>query len=151
MQDPEILCGRLPLSMTSKECTQLGHGPDHSLPSIDELMQGTRPPHPQKHVHGTLLTSLPASSKIWYTLQLQHIYGQKSMNCFLLCYVGFVMSWVGFCNKLCGFCNECVCVGFVMCGCFGNMYTVLWLRFFLTWHRFFLPWLMFFFVLFPQL
>jgi hypothetical protein len=31
----------------------------------------------------------------------------------------------------------CVCVGFVMCGCFGNMYTVLWLRFFLTWLRFF--------------
>jgi hypothetical protein len=23
------------------------------------------------------------------------------------------------------FCNVCVCVGFVMCGCFGNMYTVL--------------------------
>ena len=39
----------------------------------------------------------------------------------------------------------CVCVGFVMCvwesfvmcGCFGNMYTVLWLRFFLPWLRFF--------------
>jgi hypothetical protein len=24
-----------------------------------------------------------------------------------------------------GFCNVCVCEGFVMCGCFGNMYTVL--------------------------
>jgi hypothetical protein len=31
-----------------------------------------------------------------------------------------------------------------MCGCFGNMYTVLWLRFFLTWLKFFLPWLRFF-------
>jgi len=30
------------------------------------------------------------------------------------------------------------CEGFVMCGCFGNMYTVLWLRFYLTWLRFFL-------------
>jgi hypothetical protein len=55
---------------------------------------------------------------------------------------------------ICGFCNVCVCVcvcvcvfvgfvmcvfveGFVMCGCFGNMYTVLWLRVFLTWQRFF--------------
>jgi hypothetical protein len=26
---------------------------------------------------------------------------------------------------MCGFCNVCVCVGFVMCGCLGNMYTVL--------------------------
>jgi hypothetical protein len=26
---------------------------------------------------------------------------------------------------VCGFCNMCTCVGFVMCGCFGNMYTVL--------------------------
>jgi hypothetical protein len=25
---------------------------------------------------------------------------------------------------MCGFCNVCVCVGFVMCGCLGNMYTV---------------------------
>ena len=39
---------------------------------------------------------------------------------------------------MCGVCNVCVCEGFVMCGCFGNMYTVLWLRFFLTWQRFFL-------------
>jgi len=31
-----------------------------------------------------------------------------------------------------------------MCGCFGNMYTVLWLRVFLIWLRFFLPWLRFF-------
>jgi len=26
----------------------------------------------------------------------------------------------------------CVCEGFVMCGCFGNTYIVLWLRFILT-------------------
>jgi hypothetical protein len=38
----------------------------------------------------------------------------------------------------------CVCVSFLMCGCFGNMYTVLWLRFFLIWLRFFLPWQRFF-------
>jgi hypothetical protein len=55
-------------------------------------------------------------------------------------------------DQLCmsGFCNVCVCEGFVMCLCegfvicvfvrvlycvgvFGNMYTVLWLRFFLIW------------------
>jgi len=29
-------------------------------------------------------------------------------------------------------------MGFVMCGPFNNMYTVLWLRFFLTWLRVFL-------------
>jgi hypothetical protein len=39
---------------------------------------------------------------------------------------------------MCGFCNVCVFEGFVMCGCFGNMYTVLWLWFFLTWLRVFL-------------
>ena len=48
------------------------------------------------------------------------------------------------CVRAGGFCNVCICEGFVMCGCFGNMYTVLWLRFFLTWLRFFLPWLRFF-------
>ena len=32
----------------------------------------------------------------------------------------------------------------LMCACFGNIYTVLWLRFFLTWLRFFLPWVRFF-------
>jgi len=26
---------------------------------------------------------------------------------------------------MCGLCNVCVCEGFVMCGYFGNMYTVL--------------------------
>jgi hypothetical protein len=29
------------------------------------------------------------------------------------------------CVCVCGFCNVCVCVGFVMCGCLGNMCTVL--------------------------
>ena len=48
------------------------------------------------------------------------------------------------CVCVCGFCNVCVCEGFVMCGCFSNMYTGLWLRFFLTWLRFFLPCLRFF-------
>jgi len=48
------------------------------------------------------------------------------------------------CVCMCRFCNMCVCEGFVMCGCFGNMYTVLWLMFFLTWLRFFFPWLRFF-------
>ena len=38
----------------------------------------------------------------------------------------------------------CLCVGFVMCGCCGSVYTVLWLRFFLPWLRVFLPWLRFF-------
>jgi hypothetical protein len=44
--------------------------------------------------------------------------------CFNLYGGGFIL----FCNVcvcLCGFCNVCVCVGFVTCGCFGNMYTVL--------------------------
>jgi len=29
---------------------------------------------------------------------------------------------------MCGFCNvwACVCVGFVMCGCFGNMCTCIY-------------------------
>jgi hypothetical protein len=40
---------------------------------------------------------------------------------------------------VCEFCSVCVCVGFVRCECFGNMYTILWLRFFLTWLVFFLP------------
>jgi hypothetical protein len=38
----------------------------------------------------------------------------------------------------------CVCVGFVMRGCLGNMYTVLGLRFLVTWLKFLLPWLWFF-------
>jgi hypothetical protein len=45
---------------------------------------------------------------------------------------GYILHCVCF-NLYCGgfilFCNVwvcvCVCVGFVMCGCFGNMYTVL--------------------------
>jgi hypothetical protein len=55
-----------------------------------------------------------------------------------------VRACVRVCVCMCGFCNVCVCEGFVMCGCFGNMYTVLWLRFFLIWLRFILPWLRFF-------
>ena len=47
------------------------------------------------------------------------------------------VMYVCTCVCMCGFCNVCVCEGFVMCGCFGNMYTVLWLRVFLTWLRFF--------------
>ena len=29
---------------------------------------------------------------------------------------------------MCGFCNVrlCLCVGFVMCGCFGDMYTCIY-------------------------
>jgi hypothetical protein len=54
----------------------------------------------------------------------------------------------GFCNVfLCGFCNVRFCVGFVMCGCFGNMYTVLFLN--LT--EIFLTLTEVFSVLFPQL
>jgi hypothetical protein len=34
---------------------------------------------------------------------------------------------LGVCMCVCvgGVCNVCVCAGFVMCGYFGNMYTVL--------------------------
>jgi hypothetical protein len=39
------------------------------------------------------------------------------LYCFVLC--------VCACGCMSGFCNVCVCEGFVMCGCFGNMYTVL--------------------------
>jgi hypothetical protein len=54
------------------------------------------------------------------------------LYCFVMC----------MCVCMCGFCNVCVCdcVGFVMRRYFGNMYTVLWLKFFLTWLRIFLPW-----------
>ena len=41
-----------------------------------------------------------------------------------------------YCFVMCVCVCVCVCVGFVMCGRFGNMYTVLWLRFFLPWMRF---------------
>jgi hypothetical protein len=53
------------------------------------------------------------------------------LYCFVMCVWG-------------GGCNVCNCEGFVMCECFGNMYTVFWLRFCLTWLRFSLPWLRFF-------
>jgi hypothetical protein len=39
------------------------------------------------------------------------------LYCFVMC--------VCVSECVCGFCNVCVCVGFVMCGCHGNMYTVL--------------------------
>jgi hypothetical protein len=51
--------------------------------------------------------------------------------------------WIRIFDCLCGldFCDSIYtikkCEGFVMCGCFGNMYTLLWLKFFLTWLRFF--------------
>ena len=40
------------------------------------------------------------------------------LYCFVMCVSVYV------CVCMCGFCNVCVCVAFVMCGCFGNMYTV---------------------------
>jgi len=58
---------------------------------------------------------------------------------------GYILHCVCF-NLYCGgfilYCNVCVCVcvcvcRFLMCGCFGNVYTLLWLRFFLPWLRFF--------------
>ena len=39
--------------------------------------------------------------------------------CVMVVLTGFVM-WVGVCVCV------CVCVGFVMCGCFGNMYTCMY-------------------------
>ena len=47
-------------------------------------------------------------SGVWF----QDLY----LFCILYAYIFFVM-FVCVC--------VCVCVGFVMCGCFGNMYTVL--------------------------
>jgi len=59
------------------------------------------------------------------------------LYCFVMC--------VCVCMCVCGFCNVWVFWGFCnVWGCFGNMYTVLWLRYFLTWLRFFLPRLRFF-------
>jgi hypothetical protein len=53
--------------------------------------------------------------------------------CFNLYCGGFILfCCVCVCVWVCGCVCMCVCVGFVMCGCFGNMYTVLRLRFFLT-------------------
>ena len=49
-----------------------------------------------------------------------------------------------YCFVMCVCVCVCVCVWVCNGGCFGNMYTVLWLRVFLTWLRFFLPWLRFF-------
>ena len=38
------------------------------------------------------------------------------------------------CVCMCGFCNVwmCVCTGFVMCGCFGNMSTFIYCVFVLS-------------------
>jgi hypothetical protein len=47
-----------------------------------------------------------------------------------------VCAWGGVCNVWACVC-VCVCVCFVMYECFGNMYTVLWLGFFLPWLGFF--------------
>jgi hypothetical protein len=46
--------------------------------------------------------------------------------CYLLVLLGD-LTFMGPCivSIVSGFCNVCVCVGFVMCGCLGNMYTVL--------------------------
>ena len=35
-------------------------------------------------------------------------------------------AYVCLCVCMCGFCNVCVCVGFVMCGCFGNIYIYIY-------------------------
>ena len=50
--------------------------------------------------------------------------------CFNLYCGGFILFCnvcvcVCVCVRARGFCNVCVGVGFVMCGCFGNMHTVL--------------------------
>jgi hypothetical protein len=63
------------------------------------------------------------------------------LYCFVMCVC--VCVYVYACVSLCGFCNLC------LCGCFGNMYTVPWLRFFLTWGFSYPDWG--FFMLFPQL
>jgi len=51
------------------------------------------------------------------------------LYCFVMCLCvgGFSNArvCVCVCMCMCGFCNVCVCEGFVTCGCFGNMYTVL--------------------------
>jgi len=54
--------------------------------------------------------------------------------CFNLYYGGFILFYVCVCvccmcvcacARACFVMCVCVCMGFVMCGCFGNMYTVL--------------------------
>ena len=47
------------------------------------------------------------------------------LYCFVMCVCMCACVCVCVCVCVCGFCNACVCEGFVMCGCFGNMYTVL--------------------------
>jgi hypothetical protein len=52
------------------------------------------------------------------------------LSCIVVVLYSFVMcGCVCSCVCMCGFWNVCVCVRFAMCGCFSNMYTVLWLRF----------------------
>jgi len=52
---------------------------------------------------------IPAIILFWDAKNFAHRTEEDNFICF--CFLGF--------------CNVCVCVGFVMCGCFGNMYTVL--------------------------
>ena len=40
-----------------------------------------------------------------------------------MCVCVCVYECVCVCVCACGFCNVCVCEGFVICGCFGNMYV----------------------------
>jgi len=51
-------------------------------------------------------------------------YTQIHNSSISLCICGLEVH-VCVCVCMCGFCNVCVCEGFVMCGCFGNLYTVL--------------------------
>ena len=46
-------------------------------------------------------------------------------NVFVLICIVVDLYCLVMCVRVCGFCNVCVCVGSVICGCFGNMYTVL--------------------------
>jgi hypothetical protein len=43
----------------------------------------------------------------------------------LICTVSGFILFCNVCMCMCVFCNVCVFVFFVMCGCLGNMYTVL--------------------------
>jgi len=83
---------------------------------------------------------VPNNASKW---QMGFNWAFKELICTVVVLYCFVMH---VCDCACVRARVCVCVceGFVMCGCFGNMYTVHWLRFFLTWLRFFLTWLRFF-------
>jgi len=74
---------------------------------------------------------------------MQIVHCQNSSEFFTKCSLHFSFNlycggFILFCNVcvcacvcvcvracFCGFCIVCVCAGFEMCGCFGNMYTVL--------------------------